>query len=329
MVWEGCKINCLIYFQITRKLAGRAAGTASWCTNVGNEHGQVLISVMTDSEGEGLADMAEGLMQRYQLSNQPPPKLMYVDRGCCFGTGNNSKLQELFHEWSDLIIRLDIWHFLCRFSVACTSQSHALYSAFMSRLSACLFEWDAEDLTRLRRSKEAELSSGVWSLEKDNVDLHISKKELQLHCKRRTRGTAETSRLIKEVIDIFSSDSGKDTMGISLLHRGSILQIWNEQQRHIECIQDPADTTIQLYTQTGSLVKGGQRLPIYRCARGSTSLESFHLHINRFIPGKFSILYHLHTNLISGILSFHIIYALAQPCQVNCKVNTITSTFLF
>ena len=36
----------------------------------------------------------------------------------------------------------------------------------------------------------------------------------------------------------------------------------------------------------GSLLKGSIRLPTYRCARGSTSLESFHLHLNRFIPGK-------------------------------------------
>ncbi|KAJ8034188.1 hypothetical protein HOLleu_20922 [Holothuria leucospilota] len=135
--------------------------------------------------------------------------------------------------------------------------------------------------------------------------LTYSKKELQLHCKRRTRGTAETSRLIKEVIDIFSSDSGKDTMGISLLHRDSILQIWHEQQRHIECIQDPADTTIQLYTQTGSLVKGGQRLPIYRCARGSTSLESFHLHINRFIPGTTANDMHFQAYLLEGIVRWN------------------------
>ena len=40
---------------------------------------------------------------------------------------------------------------------------------------------------------------------------------------------------------------------------------------------------MQLYTQTGRLTKGGVILLVYRCARGSTSLESFHLH--RFIPG--------------------------------------------
>ncbi|XP_071834946.1 uncharacterized protein, partial [Apostichopus japonicus] len=53
------------------------------------------------------------------------------------------------------------------------------------------------DLAQLRRAKEAELgASGVWSLEKENLALHINKKEL--HCRRRTRGTEDTTRLIKE-----------------------------------------------------------------------------------------------------------------------------------
>lgn len=50
------------------------------------------------------------------------------------------------------------------------------------------------------------------------------------------------------------------------------------------CIQDPLG--VQLYMQTGTVVKGEHRLSSYRCVRDSTSLESFHLHLNRFIPGK-------------------------------------------
>ncbi|XP_028461389.1 uncharacterized protein LOC114573402 [Perca flavescens] len=37
--------------KVTKKLAGAAAGAAAWCTNVGNEHGQVLVSVLTAGEG--------------------------------------------------------------------------------------------------------------------------------------------------------------------------------------------------------------------------------------------------------------------------------------
>ena len=249
---------------------------------MGNELGQVLSSVLTDSEGDGLGDMVTGLVERYRKSNVPPPKLLYVDRDCC-----STKLKSHFHELSNLVIRLDVWHFMRRFAAGCCSESHALYATFMSRLSACVFEWDTEDLQRLYAAKRGQLSaSGVCRKRKEDVAMHITKKELALHCKRRTRGVEETTLLVKNLIDTFSSDQGNDTMGIPLLNKTSIQQIWEEQKQHISCIQDVDDPSIQLYTQTGTLKKGGVELPIYRCARGSTSLESFHLHIDRFIPGK-------------------------------------------
>ena len=48
-----------------KKLAGAAAGTAAWVTNVSNEKGEVLISVVTASEAlPALKPMGDGLMKR-------------------------------------------------------------------------------------------------------------------------------------------------------------------------------------------------------------------------------------------------------------------------
>ncbi|KAL6473054.1 hypothetical protein MHYP_G00192420 [Metynnis hypsauchen] len=63
--------------KVTKKLAGAAARTAAWATNVGNEHGQVLMSVLTAHEGGGLLPMAVGLMRRYREAGVPPPKLLH------------------------------------------------------------------------------------------------------------------------------------------------------------------------------------------------------------------------------------------------------------
>ena len=53
-------------------------------TNIGNEDGEVVVSVMTVEEGtRGLQQMADGLMQQYKNANQAPPQLLYVDRDCC------------------------------------------------------------------------------------------------------------------------------------------------------------------------------------------------------------------------------------------------------
>lgn len=58
--------------KITKKLSGPAKGTAQWLTSVGNEMGQVLISVLTAGEGPGLDLMAAGLVERYVNCNKFP-----------------------------------------------------------------------------------------------------------------------------------------------------------------------------------------------------------------------------------------------------------------
>ena len=270
--------------QVTKKLAGFAADTAAWATNVGNEFGQVLITVLTAAEGEGLLPMAAGLMRRYREAEVAPPQLIYVERDCCSSFGG-SKTAALFHEWDELVVRLDVWHLMRRFAAGVTTESHRLYPTFMRQLSVSIFEWDEEDIRRLREAKRSELEGkrGMVGLTDAEVSMSLTKRELARHCRRRTRGAAETERLIGELIETLDSAKGHDTLGVPLLDHDRIQAIWGEQRRHLHCIQDPPG--VSLYTKTGQLTKGGVQLPVYRCARGSTSLESFHLHLNRFVPG--------------------------------------------
>jgi len=89
--------------KVCKKFQGMAAGSAFWCTNVGNERGEVLVSVLTESEGmEGSCPMAIRLIERlaktvaiytsYLLfrckkARQDPPLVIYTDRDCCLITG--------------------------------------------------------------------------------------------------------------------------------------------------------------------------------------------------------------------------------------------------
>lgn len=67
--------------KVVKKLQGAAANTASWATNVGNERGEVLISVLTKSESlESLQKMAEGLMEQYKKAGKSPLVRLYTDR---------------------------------------------------------------------------------------------------------------------------------------------------------------------------------------------------------------------------------------------------------
>ncbi|CAM4560459.1 unnamed protein product [Leuciscus chuanchicus] len=286
--------------QITKKLAGTAKGTAQWVTSVGNETGQILISVLTAQEGPALDTMVSGLINRYSQAAVAPPLLLYVDCGCCIEKGQ-SKLQARFGGWPDLNIRLDIWHFMRRLAVGCTTDAHPLYPVFMSRLSACIFEWDPDDVALLRRAKREQLQEeGVPVITDNLVDQRNTKKELALYCRRRTRGVESTTRYLDRLLQELMGDKGRDMMGVPLLDTVRIEHIWRVQMRHVKCIQDPPG--VLLYTVTGTTTtKGGLVLTKYRCARGSTSLESFHLHLNRFIPGTSANTLNFQLYLLEGL----------------------------
>ncbi|KAK0140296.1 hypothetical protein N1851_022771 [Merluccius polli] len=113
--------------KMTKKLAGAAKGTALWVSSVSNEVGQVLISVLTAQEGPGLDRMVSDLIRRYSEAGVAPPLLLYMDCGCCREAGVETKLKARFSGWPDLLIRLDIWHFLRRLAAGCTTDAHSLY----------------------------------------------------------------------------------------------------------------------------------------------------------------------------------------------------------
>lgn len=143
-----------LFIQITKKLAGKSAKTAAWCTNISNEHGQVVQSVLTAAEGYLLDNMIQGLIQRYTDAEVPPPELLYVDAHCCGSFPSTNLFRK---EWPHLQIRLDVWHFMRRFNSAVTTDTHRLYPTFMSQLSHAIFQWDRADVVLLKKAKRGEM----------------------------------------------------------------------------------------------------------------------------------------------------------------------------
>ena len=85
--------------KVVKKLQGSAANSASWATNIGNERGEVLISVLTQSESvESLSNMANGLMDRYIKASVDPPILLYTDRDCCSQQGKSKLCVSTFSD---------------------------------------------------------------------------------------------------------------------------------------------------------------------------------------------------------------------------------------
>ncbi|XP_060905128.1 uncharacterized protein LOC132982594 [Labrus mixtus] len=286
--------------KITRKLSGIAKGTALWLSSVSNEVGQILISVLTAQEGSGLDLMVADLIRRYKEGGVAPPKLLYVDCGCCKKDGEETKLKARFGGWPDVVVKLDIYHFMRRLASGCTKDDHPLYPIFMARLSCCIFEWDAGDVALLRRVKREQLKrEGVPGITDGLVNQHIRKSELVLYCRRRTRGEKETISMIDLLLHELMGEKGSDFLGVPLLDRDRMVNIWEQQRKHVKCIQD--EPGVPLYTETGSSTKEGIILTTYRCARGSTSLESFHCHLARFIPGTSANSLNFQLYLLEGL----------------------------
>lgn len=116
----------------------------------------------------------------------------------------------------------------------------------MVRLSACIFEWDAGDVERL----------------KEACGCKPSAKELARHCRRRTRGTQETKELIEQLLkDLMEAT---DTMGVRLFDKDRMKEIWRTQQHHIDCIQDPPGSAAVQKDRAGDQ-RGGHSAPVLLC----------------------------------------------------------------
>ena len=87
----------------------------------------------------------------------------------------------------DLLVCLDILHFMRCFAVCCTSEFHQLYREFISRMCQCIFHWSKEDLDLLKKAK-----------------------------RRKTRGTVEATELLHSLLVTFSGPQGCDTLGVPL-----------------------------------------------------------------------------------------------------------------
>ncbi|XP_056458150.1 uncharacterized protein LOC130391786 isoform X2 [Gadus chalcogrammus] len=134
--------------KITKKLAGGIENTATWMSNIGNELGQVLNSVLTTGES---------------------PVLTW------------------FRPWT-FTVRLDVFHFMRRFTNGLTTEHHPLYGTFCSKLSSFIFKWDKADIEKLQQAKRAELvkKHPGHNPTHSQVLASITSSELAKHCRRKT-----------------------------------------------------------------------------------------------------------------------------------------------
>ncbi|KAI7789391.1 hypothetical protein IRJ41_011903, partial [Triplophysa rosa] len=277
--------------KICKKLSGDGKGTAEWCTNVANELGQILIS-----------PMAEGLMERYRRAGETNSELMYVDRGCCRVHGVSS-VEQLFSEWTDggMLVRLDIFHWIHRFDAAMRTDHHPKYALFKSALSAAVFAYNKDDMALLVQAIRAGHPTRYASLTNSQIiEIHVSKSDLSHHVRKITVGAQETCARVQSAIDILKGAAGMDENQVHLFKDAATIDhVWANQQKHLECMQDPPGKS--MYTITKYVTRKGVRLPRYSTVRGSNSVEGFHSFLPKMIPGPHCAAVPFQVYILAGI----------------------------
>ncbi|XP_062305955.1 uncharacterized protein LOC134010104 [Osmerus eperlanus] len=190
--------------KVVKKLSGEGKGSAEWFTSIGNEHSQIVTFVLTCEEStDKLTPMCSGVTERFQLANQPAPKIMYVDRGCCRAQGPTA-LETMFQPWVDdgMVVCLDIFHWIHRFDAAIrTEESHSKYAAFKSAIAGAVMAYNKADLELLIGAvKNQNVLLGALS-DEDIVQQHLSRDQLQHHVRRVTLGAQGTFWLVHQTIE--------------------------------------------------------------------------------------------------------------------------------
>ncbi|XP_039534234.1 uncharacterized protein LOC120483343 [Pimephales promelas] len=168
----------------TRKVARKvtlSSGTMSSYAVI-NENWMILSWVMLQSESEqSLTSMYCGMANRYSAAGIPKAKYQWVDRDCCAAfrvmdpgpyehqqweawrtteatvaevtSGNLKNVNAACQKYNeDMVVKLDLFHCMRRFTRECVSEHHPLYSSFCQFLSSAFSVVDQSDLEKLKNA---------------------------------------------------------------------------------------------------------------------------------------------------------------------------------
>ena len=183
------------------------------------------------------------------------------------------------HYSTNIVVKLDLFHCLRRFSRECTSEHHPLYSTFCQLLSAAFSVVDQEDLKRL---KDAYEFCGIHPA-------NPTKQHTREHCRTKIPQPTELLDRVEKVLKHFHLATDPNNVP---LFKPSMLKLWRIQRVHIlrGCLSDPELAEGIMYRYGGTLqlnhVPGeGAKVPIWIPVRGTSQQEGYHFHQAQWVTG--------------------------------------------
>ena len=180
---------------------------------------------------------------------------------------------------ANIVVKLDLFHCMRRFTRECTSEHHPLYNTFSQLLSTAFSVVDQEDLQKL---KDAYQFCGIQPP-------NPTKQHTREHCRTRIPQPTELVDRVEKVLHHFHLTTDPNNIP---LFKPSMLKTWRIQRVHIlrGCLSDPEVTEGILYRYGGTLqlnhVPGeGAKVPIWIPVRGTSQQEGYHFHQSKWITG--------------------------------------------
>ena len=181
---------------------------------------------------------------------------------------------------NDIVVKLDLFHCMRRFTRECVSEHHPLFSSFCKFLSAAFTVVDQSDLEKLKQAYTfCRIAPAI-----------PTKQHIREHCRTKVPHPRELVQRVEQVFHHFYL--AKDPNDV-LLFKPSMLKVWRIQRVHIlrGCLSDPKVEDGILYRYGGTLqlnhTKGeGAAVPIWIPVRGTSQQEGFHFHQARWVTGN-------------------------------------------
>ncbi|XP_052440136.1 uncharacterized protein LOC127979056 isoform X2 [Carassius gibelio] len=295
----------------TRKVARKvtlASGVMSSYA-IMNENWLIVSWVMVQSETQrSLEPMYQGLAKRYNDAGVEKAGFHWMDRDCCApfkipdcipaehlnwdawkttpsivagatsGPLENTCASRSYFN-NNIVVKLDLFHCLRRFSRESTSEHHPLFSTFCQLLSAAFSVVDQEDLGRLQ---DAYRFCGIHPA-------NPTKQHIREHCRTKVPQPTELLDRVEKVLKHFHLAMDPNNVP---LFKSSMLKTWRIQRVHIlrGCLSDPELSEGIMYRYGGTLqlnhVPGeGAKVPIWIPVRGTSQQEGYHFHQAQWITG--------------------------------------------
>ena len=192
------------------------------------------------------------------------PRIVYVDDECC-----GCWLQMLRTFWPDVAVKLDPMHAMKRLTETTASTQHPDHGSFCTKLSNCIFKYDAKVMERISRA---------WSTEHGDITLppQVKRKYVPRIIPEPQVIVVAIDRLLEEF-----RARNHETQGMLLTIRTG--EAWQLLRQHISkgCLSDPLD--VRLNCGGPAVMIGGMRFASIKSLRGTSPVEGLHAHQKQWL----------------------------------------------